>query len=109
MTYLFLAIAVIAEVVAATLLKMSDEFTRLYPSIFCLVSYVISLYFMTLVLRVLPIGVTYAVWSGIGIVLLAVVGVVLFKQALDWPAVIGMALIIAGIVVMNVFSKVVTH
>lgn len=109
MTYLYLAIAIIAEVAATSALKASDEFTRLVPSIIVVVGYGVAFYFMTLVLRVIPIGITYAIWSGLGIVLVAVVGFFLYKQIPDIPAMIGMGLIISGVVVIHVFSKTISH
>jgi small multidrug resistance pump len=109
MAYLYLAIAIIAEVVATSALKASMEFTRLFPSLIVVAGYGISFYFMTLVLRTLPIGITYAVWSGFGIVLVAVAGALLYKQIPDIPAMIGMGLIISGVVVIHVFSKTVSH
>jgi len=109
MTYLFLAIAIIAEVAATSALKASEEFTRLVPSIIVVVGYGVAFYFMTLVLRVIPIGITYAVWSGVGIVLVAGVGFFLYKQTPDIPAIIGMSLIILGVVVIHVFSKTISH
>ena len=109
MTYLYLAIAIIAEVAATSALKASEEFTRLIPSLIVIVGYGIAFYFMTLVLRVIPIGITYAIWSGVGIVLVFVVGLLLYKQAPDLPAVIGMCLIISGVVVIHVFSKTINH
>jgi len=109
MTYIYLAIAIIAEVAATSALKASEEFTRLFPSIIVVVGYGIAFYFMTLVIRVIPIGITYAVWSGLGIVLVAVVSFFLYKQTLDIPAMIGIALIVSGVVVINVFSKTFSH
>lgn len=109
MTYLYLAIAIVAEVAATSALKASDEFTNLVPSIIVVVGYAVAFYFMTLVLRVIPVGVTYAVWSGLGIVLVNIVGVFLYKQTPDIAAIIGMSLIILGVVVINVFSKTVSH
>lgn len=109
MTYLYLAIAIVAEVAATSALKASDEFTNLVPSIIVVVGYAVAFYFMTLVLRVIPVGVTYAVWSGLGIVLVNIVGVFLYKQTPDTAAIIGMSLIILGVVVINVFSKTVSH
>ena len=109
MAYLYLAIAIIAEVVATSALKASMEFTRLFPSLIVVAGYGISFYFMTLVLRTLPIGITYAVWSGFGIVLVAVAGALLYRQIPDIPAMIGMGLIISGVVVIHVFSKTVSH
>ena len=109
MAYLYLAIAIIAEVVATSALKASVEFTKLFPSLIVVAGYGISFYFMTLVLRTFPIGITYAVWSGFGIVLVAVAGALLYKQIPDIPAMIGMGLIISGVVVIHVFSKTVSH
>jgi len=109
MAYLYLAIAIIAEVAATSALKASSEFTKLLPSLIVVIGYGIAFYFMTLVLRTIPIGITYAVWSGVGIVLVAVVGVFLYKQVPDIPAIIGMGLIISGVVVIHVFSKTVSH
>ena len=105
MTYLYLFIAIIAEVTATSALKASEEFTKLYPSLIVVVGYGVAFYFMTLVLRVIPIGITYAVWSGLGIVLVTIVGIFLYKQIPDTPAIIGMGLIVSGVVVINVFSK----
>jgi small multidrug resistance pump len=109
MTYLYLAIAIIAEVAATSALKASEEFTRLIPSIIVVVGYGVTFYFMTLVLRVIPIGITYAIWSGLGIVLVAVVGFFLYNQGPDIPAMLGMGLIISGVVVIHVFSKTISH
>ena len=109
MTYFYLTIAIIAEVAATSALKASAEFTRLVPSLVVVIGYGVAFYFMTLVLRVIPVGITYAIWSGLGIVLVTVVGIFLYKQMPDLPALIGMGLIVAGVVVINVFSKTVTH
>jgi len=109
MAYIYLALAIIAEVTATSSLKASAEFTRLFPSIIVVIGYGTSFYFMTLVLRSLPIGITYAIWSGLGIVLVSVVGVVIYKEILDIYAVIGMLLIISGVVVIHVFSKTITQ
>jgi small multidrug resistance pump len=105
MTYLYLAIAIIAEVTATSALKASEEFTKLVPSIIVVIGYAIAFYFMTLVLRVLPVGVTYAIWSGLGIVLVTIAGFVLYDQTPDIAAILGMSLIILGVVVMHIFSK----
>ena len=105
MTYLYLAIAIIAEVTATSALKASEEFTKLMPSIIVVVGYAIAFYFMTLVLRVMPVGVTYAIWSGLGIVLVTIAGFILYDQTPDIAAILGMGLIILGVVVMHLFSK----
>ena len=109
MKWLYLAVAIIAEIFATSALKASDGLTRLTPSIVTVVGYLISFYFLSLTLRVIPVGIAYALWSGVGIVLISIAGAVLFKQHLDAPALIGIGLIIAGVVVMNVFSKSVAH
>ena len=109
MKYAYLAIAIIAEVLATTSLKASAEFTKLIPSLIVIVGYAVAFYFMTLVLRFIPVGITYAVWSGLGIVLVAIVGAIAYKEFPDMPAVIGMAFIVAGVVIINVFSQTVSH
>ncbi len=109
MSYLYLAIAIIAEVAATTALKTSDGFTKLFPGVIVVVGYAAAFYFLSLVLKNMPVGVAYAIWSGAGIVLISIVGVALFGQKLDAPALIGMALIISGIMVMNVFSSTFSH
>ena len=105
MKWLYLAVAILAEIVATSALKSSDGFTRLLPSVVTTLGYVVSFYFLSLTLREVPVGIAYAIWSGVGIVLISIVSALLFKQHLDAPAMIGMGLIIAGVVVMNVFSK----
>ena len=109
MAYLYLAVAIITEVAATSALKASVEFTKLFPSLIVVLGYGASFYFMTLVLRTIPIGITYAVWSGLGIVLLAIAGAFLYKEIPDMPAMIGMGLIILGVVVIHVFSKTAGH
>lgn len=105
MVYVYLTITIVAEVIAAVSLKATEEFTRPIPSIMVIVGYGISFYFLTLVLKTLPLGITYAIWSGVGIVLVALAGTFLYKQVPDWPAIIGMALIIIGVSVIHLFSK----
>ena len=109
MAYIYLAIAIFAEVAATSALKASEEFTKIVPIIIIIVGYGVAFYFMTLVLRTIPLGITYAVWSGLGIVLVAIAGAVLYKQIPDTPAIIGMGLIIVGVAVINIFSKTVGH
>src|SRR5690606_28856398 len=103
--WLFLGTAIISEVIATSALKASDGFSRLWPSMIVVLGYAVSFYFLSLTLKTLPVGIAYAIWSGLGIVLISVIGILLFGQKLDGPAIIGMGLIIAGVVVMNVFSK----
>ena len=109
MAYSYLAIAIIAEVIATSALKASEEFTKVVPSLIVLIGYGVAFYFLTLVLRTIPVGVTYAIWSGLGIVLVTIAGVILYKQIPDLPAVLGMGLIVAGVIVINVFSKTAGH
>lgn len=109
MQWLYLTVAIIAEVIATSTLKSTENFTRLWPSITVVVGYAVAFYFLTLTLKTIPIGITYAIWSGVGIVLVALVSWVFYKQTLDLPAIIGMGLIIAGVLVMNLFSKSVAH
>ncbi len=109
MAYFYLAIAIIAEVAATSALKASAEFTRLVPSLIVIVGYGIAFYCMTLVLRSIPVGITYAVWAGLGIVLVTIVGAILYKEIPDIPAVIGIGLIVAGVIVINVYSKNIGH
>ena len=109
MGYVYLAIAIVAEVVGTSALKASEEFTNTIPSIFVVVGYGVAFYFLSLVLKTIPVGVAYAIWSGMGIVLITIVGLVAFNQKLDTPALLGMALIVCGVVVMNLFSNSVVH
>lgn len=109
MTWLYLAIAILAEVIATSALKSAEGFTRLWPSLITVAGYGAAFYFLSLTLREIPMGVVYAVWSGVGIVLISLVGLVVYKQALDAPALLGIGLIVAGVVVMQVFSKSVGH
>jgi small multidrug resistance pump len=105
MAYLYLSIAIIAEVAATSALKASAEFTKLVPSTVVVIGYGVAFYFLTLVLRSIPTGITYAVWSGLGIVLVAVIGSILYKQVPDIPAIIGMGLIVSGVIVIHIYSK----
>ena len=105
MAYWYLAIAIVAEVIATSALKASEEFTRRAPSLLVVIGYGVAFYFMTLVLKTIPVGITYAIWSGVGIVLVAIVGAVIYKQVPDLAAIIGMGLIVAGVVVIHLFSK----
>lgn len=107
--YLYLGVAIIAEVVATTALRAADGFTQLWPSLISIVGYAVAFYFLSLTLRSMPVGVAYAIWSGVGIVLISLAGWLLYKQLLDLPAIIGMALIMAGVIVINLFSKSTVH
>lgn len=109
MHYLYLTIAIVSEVVATSALKASGEFTRLLPSLIVVIGYASAFYFLTLSLRAVPVGVAYALWSGLGIVLVSIAGFLVYGQRLDLPAIAGMALIIAGVFVINVCSKTAGH
>lgn len=109
MPYVYLIVAIVAEVIATSALKASDGFSKTIPSIVVVVGYGVAFYCLSLTLKTIPVGVAYAIWSGVGVFLIAMVGWIAFKQALDAPAIIGMAMIVAGVVVMQVFSKTVSH
>ena len=107
--YLFLFMAIVAEIIATSTLKASEQFTRLWPSVVVTIGYAVSFYCLSQALRVLPVGIAYAIWSAAGIVLVSLVAFLVYRQHLDMPAVLGMGLIIAGVVVINLFSKSVPH
>lgn len=109
MHYLYLAVAIVAEVIGTSFLKLSDGFSRTLPTLVTLACYGVSFYFLSLTLRVVPTGIAYAIWSGVGIVLIATVAWVFQGQKLDAPAIIGMGLIVAGVLVMNLFSSAAAH
>jgi Membrane transporters of cations and cationic drugs len=104
-SYLYLSIAIVAEVIGTSALKASEGFTRLGPSLITILGYAAAFYFLSLTLKTIPVGIAYAIWSGVGIVLISLIGYALFRQTLDLPAIIGMALIIAGVAVINLFSR----
>ncbi|MEL7098600.1 MAG: SMR family transporter [Pseudomonadota bacterium] len=109
MPYLYLAIAVAAEVIGTTALQASQQFTRLGPSVLVVIAYGLAFYFLGIALKFFPVGILYAIWSGLGIVLIALIGFAVFGQRLDPPALIGLGLIIAGICVIQIFSSTSTH
>ena len=109
MTYLFLAIAIAAEVAGTTFLKLSDGFTKPVPSVLTVLGYGVSFYFLSIALRSIPTGIAYAIWSGVGIILIALIAWLFQGQKLDAPAVGGMGLIIAGLLVMNLLSESAPH
>ena len=104
-----MAIAIVSEVIATSALKAAEGFTQLVPSIVVVVGYAAAFYFLSLTLRTLPIGIAYAAWSGIGIVLVSLIGWFVYRQPLDTAALIGISLIIAGVVILNFFSKSTAH
>ena len=107
--YALLAIAIVAEVIATSALRASEGFSRLVPAVVVVLGYGIAFYCLSLTLRSIPVGIVYAVWSGAGIVLITLVAVVLYRQVPDLPAIIGLGLIIAGVAMLNMFSKMQAH
>jgi small multidrug resistance pump len=106
---LILLVAIICETIATSTLKATEGFTRLVPSIITLVGYLGSLYFLSITLKSVPVGIAYAIWSGVGIVLVTLFGVFFYHQKPDWPAIIGISLIILGVIILNLFSKMQVH
>lgn len=107
--WIFLIVAIISEVIATSALKSSAGFTRLWPSIIVIAGYSSAFYFLSLTLNVIPIGIAYAIWSGVGVALIALISWLYFHQPLDFAAVIGLLLIVVGVIVINVFSKSMPH
>jgi small multidrug resistance pump len=107
--YALLSIAIVAEVIATSAMRASDGFSRLLPSAIVVLGYGIAFYCLSLTLKTIPVGIVYAVWSGAGIVLITLVAVILYRQMPDVPAIIGLGLIIAGVAVLNIFSKMQAH
>ena len=109
MPYLILALAILAETIGTTALQASQQFTRFWPSVLVVVAYALSFWLLSLTLKTMPVGVVYAIWSGLGIVLIALIGLTIFGQKLDLPAILGMGLILTGILVIHLFSKTAPH
>jgi small multidrug resistance pump len=109
MHYIYLVIAILAEVAATTALPASRQFTQLWPSILVVVGYATAFFFLSLTVKVMPVGIVYAIWAGLGIVAVAVLGVVIYGQRLDLVAIAGMGLIIAGVLVINLLSSTTGH
>lgn len=109
MPWLYLAIAITGEVIGTSALKASEGFTRLGPSVLTGIGYVVAFYFLALTLKTIPVGIAYAIWAGVGIVLIALIGFFVFGQRLDWAALFGIGLIIAGVIVINTLSNSVSH
>lgn len=105
-TALILFFAILSEVIATTSLKLSDGFTKLVPSVIVVVGYSASFYLLSISLKVIPIGLAYAIWSGVGIILTVIAGMIIWREALDWARVTGIILILLGILVINLFSKI---
>lgn len=109
MGWLYLGIAIMAEVIATSLLKSAQEFSRFWPSLAVVCGYAVAFYFLSLTLRTLPVGIAYAVWSGVGVVAVTLIAWLGYGQRLDAPALIGIGLIACGVLIMNVFSDSVPH
>lgn len=109
MIYIFLVIAIVAEVIATSAMAKSDGFTRLWPSLISVFGYGMAFYLLSVVTRTMPVGIVYAIWSGAGIVLVAAAGWLFFGQKLDLAATVGMAMIVAGVLIINLLSKSVSH
>ncbi len=107
--YLTLFFAIVSETIATTALQASEQFSKFWPSVVVVVGYAISFYLLSVTLKYMPVGIVYAIWAGLGIVLIGIIGVVVFEQKLDFAALLGMALIIAGVVIIHLFSKSATH
>lgn len=108
-TWIILIVAVLGEVVATTSLKLSEGFTKLVPSVVVVIGYAIAFYCLSLTLKSIPLGIAYAVWSGLGIVTVSILGWLIFGQKLDFWAILGMLLIVGGVVVLNLLSKTAAH
>ena len=109
MTFVLLAVAIAFEVLATSALKLTDGFTRLWPSLVTIVGYSLAFYFLSLTLRTLPVGIVYAIWAGVGVVLVALIGWLVFRQPLDAWGILGIALIIVGVLILNLLSKSIPH
>lgn len=107
--YALLLLAIVLEVIGTTALQQSQQFTRPLPIVVLVACYAASFYCLSITLKAIPVGIAYAIWSGLGIVLISAVGLVFFRQRLDLPAIIGLALILAGVLVVNLFSKSISH
>ncbi len=107
--YFLLAIAIVAEVIATSALKATEGFSRLMPSMLVVVGYGVAFWMLSLVLKSMPVGMAYAIWSGMGIVLVTIVAMLFYGQKPDWPAIIGLGLIVSGVVVLQLFSKMSAH
>ena len=107
--WIYLGVAIVSEVIGTSALNASAGFSRLWPSLIVVAGYAVAFYCLSLALKSIPVGIAYAIWSGVGVALIALVGWAIFGQALDAPAIIGIALIVAGVVVLNVFSRTSVH
>ncbi len=109
MNWIFLSAAIVAEVIGTSALKASEGFTKLLPATICALSFAVAFFCLSMTLKVMPIGIVYAIWSGVGIVLISIMGYFLFGQTLDLPAMVGIGLIVLGVIVINTLSSSTTH
>jgi small multidrug resistance pump len=109
MPYLILAFAVLAETIGTTALQASQQFTRIVPTLIVIAAYATAFYLLAIALKYFPVGIAYAIWSGLGIVFISLIGLMVFGQKLDWPAILGLAMILGGILVIHLFSKATPH
>ncbi len=109
MTYFYLLAAILCEVAGTAALQASEQFTRPKPLLLTVIGYSTALYFLSMTLRTMPVGIAYAIWSGLGVVIIALIGIVWFGQRLDSPAVLGLGMIVAGVATINLFSNTVSH
>lgn len=107
--WVYLFVAIVCEIIATSALKASEGFSRLWPSLLAVAGYLMAFYFLSQTLRTIPVGIAYAIWSGVGILLITLIGWIFFEQKLDAPALIGIGLIVCGVLVMNVFSRSAGH
>ena len=109
MAWVYLGLSIVAEIIATSALQATQGFSKLWPSVLTLASYAFAFYFLSLTLRSIPLGIAYAIWSGVGIVCVSIIAYFLYKQSLDLPAILGMSMIVGGVVIINLFSKSVAH
>lgn len=109
MHYIYLFVAVLAETIGTSALQASQQFTRLWPSVLVVIAYGISFYLLGLTLKYMPVGIVYAIWSGLGIFFIALIGFVVFGQHLDAAALLGLSMIVGGVIIIHVFSNSTTH
>ena len=109
LAYLFLSIAIISEIIGTMALKSSDGFKRFWPSLIVIFGYGLAAYMLSLVLRTIPVGIAYAIWAGVGIIMTSIAAFIIHKQKLDIPAISGMTLIIIGVVIINIFSDTIVN
>jgi len=107
--YFYLALAIVCELFGTSFLQSTDRFTKLFPSLLVIIGVGFSFFFLSKAIQVIPIGIAYAIWSGVGIVFLSIFGAIVYNQKPDFPAVLGIVLILAGVIIINVFSKTIAH